>query len=143
MTKGYWGVALYQPQNEINWGTVLRSAYNFDANFIATIGRKYHRQCSDTVNASKNLPMFHYESLEDFIQHMPLDCQLVRVEVDGERHLEKFCHPKSAVYLFGPENGSLPAIDQGVSVSIQSNRCLNLAVSASIVMYDRHQKAMA
>lgn len=140
MSKGYWGVALYQPQNEVNWGTVLRSAYNFNANFICTIGRKYQRQCSDTVNASKNLPVFHYETMEDFLTHMPVECELVRVEVDGEYKLETFCHPKRGVYLFGPENGSLPQISRGLSLHIETNQCLNLAVAASIVMYDRHQK---
>jgi tRNA(Leu) C34 or U34 (ribose-2'-O)-methylase TrmL len=140
MTAGYWGVALYQPQTETNWGTVLRSAYNFNASFIMTIGRKYERQCSDTVNASKNLPYYHYESMRDFLNGMPEDCALIRVEVDGDKKLETFTHPKRAVYLFGPENGTVPKLAEEYSLSIETNRCLNLAVAASVVMYDRHAK---
>lgn len=69
----------------------------------------------------------------------------VCVEVlDSAESLPDFVHPERAVYVFGPEDGDIPG---GVRrechrfVRIPSNGCLNLAVAANLVLYDRHVKA--
>ena len=144
--RGYYGIALYQPKTEENWGTVMRSAHNFRADFIATIGERYRRQRSDTTDTARHTPVFHYDTLEDFVAYMSTECSLVAVEVTGDYLLPTFCHPEKAVYLFGGEDRSLPLslLPSGtLTVRIDTNYCLNLAVCASIVMYDRHSKSLA
>jgi len=139
--NGYWGIAIYQPKSEENWGTVLRSAYNFGASFVSTIGHGYRRQASDTVNATKHIPCFHYTSVADFLAAIPPTCILVPVEVEAGLPLERFSHPKQAIYVFGGEARTLPtailAHPRARAIHIATNQCLNLAVCASIVMYTR------
>lgn len=139
MRRGYWGVALYQPKNEYNWGTVLRSCYNFGADFVITIGHRYKKQCSYTVAADRHIPVFHYPDIENFLNALPVNCIVVPVETNGSTNLFSFCHPERAVYVFGGEDLTLPESIMKFprSAFIQTNRCLNLSVAASIVMYDR------
>ena len=68
----------------------------------------------------------------------------VAVEVlDSSEDLVLFEHPEKAVYVFGPEDSGL---DRGILtachrfVRIPTNGCMNLAVAASTVLYDRHAK---
>jgi tRNA(Leu) C34 or U34 (ribose-2'-O)-methylase TrmL len=54
-----------------------------------------------------------------------------------------FEHPEDALYVFGPEDGSLP---KGVRVVchrfvvIPTHHCLNLAAAVNVVLYDRRLK---
>ena len=73
---------------------------------------------------------------------MPYNCQLVCVEIDEKaKSLEKITHPEQAVYLLGAEDYGLPKdILKGkmtIQIPVKRNYCLNVAVSGSIVMYDR------
>jgi tRNA(Leu) C34 or U34 (ribose-2'-O)-methylase TrmL len=59
--------------------------------------------------------------------------------------LPNFVHPKNPVYVFGPEDGSLPQIYlkhcQRFLV-IPSPYCLNLAAAVYITLYDRTAKIL-
>lgn len=61
----------------------------------------------------------------------------------GTEPLHTFEHPANALYVFGPEDGSLP---DGIRrschrfVTIPSMHCLNLAAAVYIVLYDRAVK---
>ena len=65
----------------------------------------------------------------------------VAVEYIGEAEpLWSFEHPARALYLFGPEDGSIEhaVLEQCQHVvRIPSRFCLNLAASVNIVLYDR------
>lgn len=69
----------------------------------------------------------------------------VCVEVDpGAEQLHHFEHPENAVYMFGPEDGSIPAYYRSKAhrfVVIPSYHCLNLAGAVYTVLYDRVAKA--
>lgn len=54
--RGYFGVGIYHTKTEQNVGTLMRSAQCFGAAFVFTIGKRYHRQSSDTMNAMNALP---------------------------------------------------------------------------------------
>lgn len=142
---GTWfGIGIERPKTPANLGTLWRSAVCLGADFIFTIGDRYHREASDTVKAPRHVPCFSYADLDDFASHRPLDAPLVGVELtDDARPLEDFCHPRQALYLLGPEDGSLSknalALCQSV-VSFDSNYCLNVASAGSILLYDRHVK---
>lgn len=127
-----------------NVGTLLRSAVNFGASAVFTIGRRYKREASDTVNAAAQIPLIHCLGLDDFRDHMPKDWIPIIVELgDNARPIENFIHPKRCIYILGPEDGSVSRQLQDryrTKIVIPSARCLNVAVAGSIVMYDRIAK---
>jgi tRNA(Leu) C34 or U34 (ribose-2'-O)-methylase TrmL len=62
---------------------------------------------------------------------------------EGYESLPGFTHPEHALYVFGPEDGSVPRpIKQACHqfVSIPTHVCLNLAAAVNVVLYDRLAK---
>lgn len=145
--RGYFGVACWRPKTTDNVGTLWRSAHIFGASFLAVIGGRYVKQPSDTTAATRHVPLLSFDGFDDFRATMPEEARLIAVElVDGARDLTRYTHAEQAVYLLGPEDGSLPpdvvrACDS--RVIIPGAFCLNLAVAGSIVMYDRIAKTEA
>lgn len=147
MNRGYFAIGIYRTKTETNVGTLLRSALNFGAAYVFTIGRRYKRQSSDTSQTARHIPLFHYPDFDDFLSQRPHDCQLVCIENrwPERKWLPSFDHPPRAVYLLGAEDHGLPT---GVLEKAQSvieipcgNGCFNVAAAGSIVMYDRIAKA--
>lgn len=142
--RGYFGVVAWHNKTPANIGTLWRSASVFGAAFVGTIGARYTKQSSDTMKTERHTPLFHWPSEDDFWDHMPMGCVPVGVEiVEKSRSLVDWHHPESAVYILGPEDGSLSAamLQRCVSVvRIPGEFCLNLATAGSIVMYDRIAK---
>jgi len=112
--RGYFGIGIYHTKTEVNVGTLWRSAHNFGADFIFTIGRRYKRQASDTTKAWKTIPLYHYESFADFMDHVPCDCQMVAIEQsEKSKSVTIFSHPERAVYLLGAEDHGIAPIGNG------------------------------
>ena len=137
----YFGIGIENCKTEVNLGTLWRSAHSYGAAFIFVIGKRYHRQNSDTTKAWKQLPLYHYENFTDFHKSIPYDCMIVGVETaEAAIPVYKFIHPKRAVYLLGAE-------DHGLSknAKVACHRllilpgiwCLNVACAGTVVMYDR------
>ncbi len=143
MKKGYYGIGIYETKETTNVGTLWRSAMNFGADFIFTIGARYKKQRTDTCKTWRNIPLFAYENWEDFMKHLPKDCELVFIEqTDDSKDLKEFNHPKQAIYILGAEDYGVPKelMFGHRKVEIDSPMCLNVAVAGSIVMYDRKTK---
>lgn len=63
--------------------------------------------------------------------------------VQGSESLPAFKHPEDALYVFGPEDGSVSQVFRRLChrfVSVPSKHCLNLAATVNIVLYDRISK---
>jgi tRNA G18 (ribose-2'-O)-methylase SpoU len=139
--RGFFGVAVYQPKNKINIGTLWRTANVLGADFIATIGQRYKHQASDTYCTPRHIPLFEYKDADDFYSHLPYGCQLVGVEMLKEANLlENFKHPTSCVYLLGAEDNGLPShvVEKCHHlVKLRGERSLNVATAGSIVLYSR------
>lgn len=146
--RGYYGIGIENTKSKFNIGTLWRSAFIYGASFIFTIGRRYEKQPTDTLCAWRHLPLYHYESRDDFFKAaIPHSCMLIGVEMDKRaKPLAEFCHPQRALYVLGSE-------DDGLSEKMMA-RChqlivlpgeysVNVAVAGSIVMYDRAVKAEA
>lgn len=146
--RGYFGIGIEHTKSECNVGTLWRSAFLMGASFIFTVGRRYKKQASDTVCAWRHLPLYHYDTLEQFYETaLPYDCMLVGIELDERATpIHSFSHPQRAVYLLGAE-------DVGLSPNAMK-RChklivlpgefsMNVAVAGSIVMFDRINKTAA
>ena len=141
--RGYYGIGVYHPKTVENIGTLWRSAHNFGADFIFTIGKRYQRQASDTTKAERHIPLYEYESFEDFKEHLPRGCQMVFVEqTEGSRNVKDIIHPETAVYILGAEDYGVPEeMMRGYKkIHIDTPMCLNVAVAGSIILYDRKSK---
>lgn len=70
----------------------------------------------------------------------------VAVEVlDNSEPLDAFVHPENAIYVFGPEDDSLPgyvreACHRFVTIPTAIRTPLNLAAAVNVVLYDRLAK---
>lgn len=144
--RGFFGVAVWKPKRECNVGTLWRSANVFGASYLAVIAGRYQKQSSDTMATPRHVPLFHFDTFDEFAAYRPQGTRIVGVElVVGARALTAFSHPQQAVYLLGPEDGSLPEsiLDMcDATVVIPGSHCLNLAVAGSIVCYDRVAKSV-
>ena len=126
----------------MNIGTVFRNCICFNADFVSIIGPRYKtikNQASDTLKSWRHIPVYEYVDFDDFYKHIPHDCRLISVEVDGE-DIKTLSHPERAVYLFGPEDGTLSPEIPGKRIKLQTEFCLNLAVTTGIILYDRMLK---
>lgn len=143
-SRGYFGIGIYHTKTKVNIGTLWRSAHNFGAIFIFTIGKRYKQQSSDTTKATRHIPLFHYLDFDDFKKHTPYNCPLIAIEQDeSSRDLTNFTHFSNSIYLLGAEDGGIPKeiLNKCQSViHIDTPRCLNVAVAGSIVMFDRQNK---
>jgi tRNA (guanosine-2'-O-)-methyltransferase len=146
--RGYFGIGIENGKDTHNLGTLWRSAHNLGAAFIFVIGKRYRHHCSDTTKAWRHIPLFQYDTLDDFFAALPHDCPLVGVEFPHEKAvpLPAFDHPERAIYLLGAEDHGLSrrAVERCHRlVFIPSAHCLNVSVAGSILMYDRQMKEAA
>ena len=141
MKRGYFGIGIYHGKNEENIGTLWRSAAILGADFIFTIGRRYKKQCSDTMKTPRHIPLYNYSDYDDFFRHVPYDCPVIAVELaDNSVALEDFKHPERCIYLLGAEDNGLPESILNRcrnTVQLIGDYCMNVATAGSIVMYSR------
>ena len=75
---------------------------------------------------------------------VPYDCVPVAVElVPGATPLPKYVHPERAFYIVGADDATLDkrVLDRCRDrVIVPTNRCMNLAATANVVLYDRMVK---
>lgn len=138
-------IGLSNPKSPTNVGAVLRAAGCFAVDAVYYTGERYDRAApfnTDTQGAAQRILLSGVDCL---LASAPPKASIVCVElVENAIPLPEFQHPEHAIYLFGPEDGSLkqPVIDQADSVVfIPSTSCLNLGASVNIVLYDRFAKA--
>lgn len=140
-TRGYFGIAVFNGKTDANLGMIMRSAHVFGASFISIVGHRYRRQATDTTAAERHVPLYEFATARDFVEALPKGCRRIAVELcDDAEPVEKFVHPEQAVYILGPEDGSVPKSIQEqchAKIVIPGRFCLNQAVAGSIVMYDR------
>lgn len=143
--RGFFGIGIYHSNTQENLGTLFRTAYNFQASYTYTIGRKYKTQSSDTVKSMKSIPHYHFLTGDDFINNIPNGCRLIGVEINEEsRPIKNFVHPERACYLLGNESMGIPnsLLDQCYSIlELPGVNCHNVAVAGALCMFDRINKS--
>lgn len=143
---GYFGIGIYHNKCKRNIGTLWRSAQLFEASYIFTILMQYKWQPSDTLKTWRHVPFFHHESVDDFMNGLPTDCELVGVELtDDAIDIMDFKHPKRAIYLLGAEDTGLP--DEILArckkvIKLPGKRSMNVSTAGTLVMYDRFIKSV-
>jgi len=139
-------IGLIDPKTPTNVGAIMRAAGCYQANGIRYTGErfgyasKYH---TDTNNVTGTMPLLH---VDDMLAGLPDGMKVICVELaEGATSLPEFLHPDHAIYLFGPEDGSIPQhiIDAADSVVyIPTIGCMNLAATVNVVLYDRLSKSL-
>ena len=142
--NGFYGIGIANHSDALNIGSLWRSAYILGAAFIFTIGRKYRHQGSDVTSAWARIPLYHYPSITELKTHLPHATPLIGVEMSANAtSLAEFQHPDRAIYLLGNEQVGLSASQLAEChkvISLPGHFSLNVAVTGSIVMYDRVSK---
>lgn len=141
MKRGYFEIGVYNLKTPVNLGTLWRSAFQLGASGIFVIGKRYHRQGSDTVKAYRHVPLRQFANFDEFKVARPYDCPLIGIEMGGEP-LSSFSHPQRAIYLLGAEDGGLPnkiiqECQHLVSLEAINTLSYNVAVAGSLIMYNR------
>lgn len=134
-------IGLFNPKSPDNVGSVMRAAGCYQASAVRYTGERFSRAVkyhTDTKKISAKLPL---TQVPDLLTGLPGEMQIICVEfAEGATLLPEFEHPERAMYVFGPEDGSLPqtlidAADHVVFVPTVG--CMNLAASVNVVLYDR------
>ncbi|WP_286717309.1 RNA methyltransferase [Thalassolituus sp. UBA2009] len=140
-------LGLENPKDAGNVGSVLRALGCYQADGIFYTGSRYDRavkHSTDTRNVAQIAQMAHVDSLLIAKDRLPEHTSLICVElVIGATSLLEFEHPENALYVFGPEDGSISqdivrAADE--VVYIPTVGCMNLAATVNVVLYDRLAK---
>jgi tRNA(Leu) C34 or U34 (ribose-2'-O)-methylase TrmL len=141
--RGYAAIGLHSPKNVLNIGSVLRASTCYDVSLVVASGLRYRKAVTDTFKSSRHLPFI--EHVNDLHDYVPYDCVPVAVEFIEEesQSLVDYVHPERAFYVFGPEDGTLG--EKTLSwcrdvVYVPTHRCMNLAATVNVVLYDRMSK---
>mgnify|MGYP003593241347 CR=1 FL=1 len=145
MSDSYVAIGLTNPKSPTNVGAVMRAAGCYRADAVYYSGARYARAAkfnTDTKQASQHIPL---QQVDSFLAQLPQDLPIICVElVEGAIALPAFVHPPRALYLFGPEDGSLEqaVIDRATAVVyVPTVGSLNLAATVNVLLYDRLAKS--
>jgi tRNA(Leu) C34 or U34 (ribose-2'-O)-methylase TrmL len=142
-------VVLVNPRFPHNVGAAVRAASCFgvqqvwwtgDRVSIAMEGKKRLPR-EERMKGYRDVELRQYDSFLDQFE----DVTPVAVELrPNSESLPVFEHPKNPLYIFGPEDGSIPApILRHCHrfVVIPTRHCVNLAAAVYLVLYDRLVKS--
>lgn len=140
-------IGLFNPKSPTNVGAVMRAAGCYGAAEVRYTGERFERAAkfnTDTKNAQSSIALTACQKLENKLPH---GCKVVCVELAvGAVTLPEFQHPEKAIYLFGPEDSSLPqsTLDHADHVVyVPTKGCMNLAATVNVVLYDRLSKNLS
>lgn len=138
------GLAFYNPLYDPNLGISLRTATAFNVTFASTIAEKYISQRTDVSRSPKCLPVFNHKTFNDFWANVPLNCDVVGVELsDKSQNIEDFSWPKRTLILFGSEKEGIPPKELKRcrhKVKLNTKLSINLSSMVAITLYDRFVK---
>ena len=145
--RGFACIGLDNPKFEVNVGGAMRAADVYAADLIIISGSRFKRIKgipTDTMKAWRHIPVIEVPDIFDAIPH---DCVPVAVDrLDGARSLTTYRHPQRALYIFGAEDATLGKriTDRCRDiVMVPTRRCMNLAATVNVVLYDRLAKQAA
>lgn len=150
MKKEFVSIGLTNPKSISNVGSVMRAAGCYQVDQVLYSGQRYDRAAkmsTDTKKATSSIPLINIESLgaATLLEAVADGTKIVCVDlIQGATPLPRFQHPEKALYIFGPEDGT---IDQKIVdradfvVFVPTVGCMNLAASVNVLLYDRLAKS--
>ncbi|WP_290704703.1 RNA methyltransferase [Amphritea sp.] len=143
-SEGSAAIALCNPKSPSNVGAVMRAAGCYGATAIYYTGTRFEHAAKyhlDTKNVNQKIPL---TSVESFVELADKHQKLVCVELaEGAIPLPEFNHPDNALYIFGPEDGSIEQSIVNMAdavVYVPTVGCMNLAATVNVLLYDRMAK---
>ena len=142
-------VALIDPKYPHNVGMVVRLASCYGLRQVWFTGdrvslspaRGERLPREERMKGYRDVQVIHYEHVFD---QFPPGTVPVAVEVRANSEpLHSFDHPDDALYVFGPEDGSIPKVlltHCHRFLVIPTRHCLNLATAVATVLWDREYK---
>lgn len=142
-------VALVNPKYARNVGAAVRAASCFGVHQVWYTGNRIAAEIERKKRLPREVRMRDYKDV-DLIQfdyfYDQFNSGIVPVAVErrpNSEELPAFEHPERALYVFGPEDGSLPQMHLSLChrfVIIPTRHCVNLAAAVYLVLYDRMVK---
>jgi tRNA(Leu) C34 or U34 (ribose-2'-O)-methylase TrmL len=155
-------IGLTNPKTPSNVGGIMRAAGCYSVDQVIYTGHRYthaakfigSKNNTDTQKLGEKIPLI---AIEDFLQlrqsspqqqlaKLPESTKIICVDlVEGATPLPHFQHPEQALYVFGPEDGTISqeVIDQADDVVyVPTVGCMNLAASVNVLLYDRLAKSL-
>jgi tRNA(Leu) C34 or U34 (ribose-2'-O)-methylase TrmL len=141
-------IVLVDPKFPHNVGAAVRAASCYAVSQVWFTGDRVQLIGERRYRLPREERMRGYQDVELRHSDTPFDAfdSVVPVAVELRRNAESlltFEHPERAVYVFGPEDGSLDRAVLGLChrfVVIPTRHCTNLAAAVYTVLYDRHAK---
>jgi tRNA(Leu) C34 or U34 (ribose-2'-O)-methylase TrmL len=142
-------IALVDPKYPQNVGMVVRLASCYGLHQVWFTGDRVTLNPAKGERLAREERMKGYKDVEMvhvdyFFDRFPMDTVPVAVEVRADSEpLHTFEHPAKALYVFGPEDGSIPKGLLGHChrfLVIPTRHCLNLATAVATVLWDREYK---
>lgn len=149
-------IALTDPKTPTNVGSVMRAAGNYNVDQVLYSGNRYAHAAkfnstkhnTDTRNMRNKIPLTQVDgfiNIKDVLENISSDTKIICVDlVEGAIPLPHFVHPDQALYIFGPEDGTISqeVIDCADDVVyVPTTGCMNLAASVNVLLYDRLAKS--
>lgn len=138
-------IGLTNPKNASNVGSVMRAAGCYCVDSVFYTGLRYDRAVklnTDTKQIRSSIPL---SNVDDLLQCKNDHTKVICVDlVVGAIPLPAFTHPENALYIFGPEDGTIPqhVINKADHVVyVPTIGCMNLAATVNVVLYDRLSKS--
>ena len=142
-------IGLINPKSPKNVASVMRAAGNYRVDSVFYTGNRYslamqRNPCTVDMSrkVSKDIPLSEVVNLMDNTSE---DMKVVCIEfAENATSLPMYQHPHDALYIFGPEDGSISQdiIDRADDVVyVPTVGCMNLAASVNVVLYDRLAKS--
>jgi len=142
-------VALVNPRFPHNVGAAVRAASCFGASQVWFSGDRVKMALDQKKRLPREERMKGFADVElrhfdPFFDQFESDVVPVAVELrPNSEPLPLFEHPEKALYVFGPEDGSLGSVYLRHChrfVVIPTRHCVNLAAAVYLVLYDRATK---
>jgi tRNA(Leu) C34 or U34 (ribose-2'-O)-methylase TrmL len=143
-------VALIDPMYPHNVGAALRACSCWGIGQLWWTGRRVTLDVprgerlprEERMKGYRSVALAHDDRLFDRFPTASVTAVAVELRPAAES-LVGFEHPEDALYVFGPEDGSLPKPVRLLChrfVVIPTHHCLNLAAAVNVVLYDRRLK---
>jgi tRNA(Leu) C34 or U34 (ribose-2'-O)-methylase TrmL len=142
-------IYLHNPKYPHNLGQIVRACSCFGVGQVWWSGERILQKLEGLTRLPREERMRGYSDVQLLHSTKALDAfadDVVPVALEFRPNSEKlpeFIHPEKAVYVFGPEDGSL---DRGILVRchrfvfIPTKHCVNLSAAVYMVLYDRMVK---